>query len=560
MCNCSCECIDLYLLGKLSKLLKKIIFACFPIIILGLIILFSVKTYLHKVMPDVWAGMVFHCIIILVILILVFYFIPKKRNFRCKLAKWHDDKKQAEICLKEFKEAIDTQRALMISGPWGVGKTVFYHTSIHPELSQEYPFKDIFYVSCFYVQSVDDLIKSILNKAFGIEFLIILFYKAKSILTASTNFKQALIPANSIIVFDDFERLPCGDNNHNNILGLFNYLIQEKNCHIIVICNKKELETIDGKYNKFFEKTIKEHEFKLSEENIKQLLEQYRSRSEYHGWIFSDKFETYIFNLFKHNARLAMFVLSDVFGQSENDEKTRLFHVVFLHVRRMFEGIADQKKYTELYFNEYGIEVLDYYAIKNAHREEEYWRIQKRYNTTKSDVDIGNELRGEFPFFKELSEMLVVSSLKDRRTIKSILDNRIFTSEESLKNCIIYHLVRIFIEQQKQMDEDIFSCVKYIMSFLTKNKSKIDVSDCLDLLLLYIFGSTNDIKDDNFLEKFLGYAKRNPKFETSLHVLQEEIINLPGSVKHVSHLSCEVQIRMMADQAFITKLNSIELK
>ena len=135
-----------------------------------------------------------------------------------------------------------------LDGSWGSGKTFFIKTFFE---NQVYKKKEIYYISCFGIKTREQAEKILINEIEkqsilgNLDFIPLVggvfkwFFK-----TVGTD----LMKRNSIIIFDDFERVSYtgkSDNpsDYNDLLGYINYLSENKKFKIIVILNSEEIKS-----------------------------------------------------------------------------------------------------------------------------------------------------------------------------------------------------------------------------------------------------------------------------------------------------------------------------
>lgn len=171
--------------------------------------------------------------------------------------------------------------ALMVTGPWGCGKSYFFEHVLFDELKRK-GYKPV-RVSLFGLSSLSDLSKNIVcefaqytteNKSFGevlgegAKFITRLGSAVSSDyvdlkgLFGQGKFLYKLVPKKSIISLDDLERA-IEKYDINDLLGVINDLVENQHFKVIVIANKDYIDKRHGLVGKrktthevFYEKVI----------------------------------------------------------------------------------------------------------------------------------------------------------------------------------------------------------------------------------------------------------------------------------------------------------------
>lgn len=161
--------------------------------------------------------------------------------------------------LVEFLNSPDSiHNVFWLDGSWGSGKTFFIKTFFE---NQIYKKREIYYISCFGIKTREQAEKILINEIEkqsilgNLDFIPLVggvfkwFFK-----TVGTD----LMKRDSIIIFDDFERVSYAEtsdnpSDYNDLLGYIDYLSENKRFKIIVILNSEEIEStkknlIDNKF------------------------------------------------------------------------------------------------------------------------------------------------------------------------------------------------------------------------------------------------------------------------------------------------------------------------
>ena len=194
--------------------------------------------------------------------------------------------------LVEFLNSPDSiHNVFWLDGSWGSGKTFFIKTFFE---NQIYKKKEIYYISCFGIKTREQAEKILINEIEkqsilgNLDFIPLVggvfkwFFK-----TVGTD----LMKRDSIIIFDDFERVSYAETSdnpldYNDLLGYIDYLSENKRFKIIVILNSEEIKST--------KKNLIDNKFKLNhnrivhtEEVIDNILKKSKLRDDDLGKILS---------------------------------------------------------------------------------------------------------------------------------------------------------------------------------------------------------------------------------------------------------------------------------
>ena len=168
--------------------------------------------------------------------------------------------------LVEFLNSPDSiHNVFWLDGSWGSGKTFFIKTFFE---NQIYKKKEIYYISCFGIKTREQAEKILINEIEkqsilgNLDFIPLVggvfkwFFK-----TVGTD----LMKQDSIIIFDDFERVSYAEtsdnpSDYNDLLGYIDYLSENKRFKIIVILNSEEI--------KLTKKNLIDNKFKLNQNRM----------------------------------------------------------------------------------------------------------------------------------------------------------------------------------------------------------------------------------------------------------------------------------------------------
>ena len=193
--------------------------------------------------------------------------------------------------LVEFLNSPDSNHNVFwLDGSWGSGKTFFIKTFFE---NQIYKKKEIYYISCFGIKTREQAEKILINEIEkqsilgNLDFIPLVggvfkwFFK-----TVGTD----LMKRDSIIIFDDFERVSYAEtsdnpSDYNDLLGYIDYLSENKRFKIIVILNIKEIGSAERLiYSKF---KLNQNKMVSAEEVIDNILKKSKLRDDDFGKMLS---------------------------------------------------------------------------------------------------------------------------------------------------------------------------------------------------------------------------------------------------------------------------------
>lgn len=204
--------------------------------------------------------------------------------------------------LVEFLNSPDSiHNVFWLDGSWGSGKTFFIKTFFE---NQIYKKKEIYYISCFGIKTREQAEKILINEIEkqsilgNLDFIPLVggvfkwFFK-----TVGTD----LMKRDSIIIFDDFERVSYAEtsdnpSDYNDLLGYIDYLSENKRFKIIVILNSEEIKStkknlIDSKFK------LNQNRMASTEEVIDNILKKSKLRDDDLGKILSLIYKIYYGNI-----------------------------------------------------------------------------------------------------------------------------------------------------------------------------------------------------------------------------------------------------------------------
>ena len=200
--------------------------------------------------------------------------------------------------LVEFLNSSDSiHNVFWLDGSWGSGKTFFIKTFFE---NQIYKKKEIYYISCFGIKTREQAEKILINEIEkqsilgNLDFIPLVggvfkwFFK-----TVGTD----LMKRDSIIIFDDFERVSYAEtsdnpSDYNDLLGYIDYLSENKRFKIIVILNSEEIKStkknlIDNKFK------LNQNRMVSTEEVIDNILRKSKLKDDIFGKILAIIYKNY---------------------------------------------------------------------------------------------------------------------------------------------------------------------------------------------------------------------------------------------------------------------------
>ena len=199
--------------------------------------------------------------------------------------------------LVEFLNSSDSiHNVFWLDGSWGSGKTFFIKTFFE---NQIYKKKEIYYISCFGIKTREQAEKILINEIEkqsilgNLDFIPLVggvfkwFFKIVG---------ADLMKRDSIIIFDDFERVSYAEtsdnsSDYNDLLGYIDYLSENKRFKIIVILNLKEIGAAQKLiYSKF---KLNLNKMVSAEEVVDNILKKSKLRDDVFGKMLSLIFKIY---------------------------------------------------------------------------------------------------------------------------------------------------------------------------------------------------------------------------------------------------------------------------
>lgn len=180
--------------------------------------------------------------------------------------------KEIEQVINRYLEENETDYAIMITGEWGCGKTFFVNHALKKLIEEkkcliadkEVNYK-LLYLSLYGISDPSEINIKILEQLFPIlkhKYVLLLRHGLSGFLDLKGIDKQTQkefsnytgIKKNTVLVFDDLERLNDNKVDVKEILGIINQFAEHDNLKVIVICHD---EKVDDDFSEFKEKSIR---------------------------------------------------------------------------------------------------------------------------------------------------------------------------------------------------------------------------------------------------------------------------------------------------------------
>ncbi|MBX2349152.1 AAA family ATPase, partial [Campylobacter jejuni] len=312
-----------------------------------------------------------------------------------------------------------SKKCLAINGPWGVGKTHLWK-QVEKKLSKVNKDKKVVYIDLFGKESYKQILEEIVFKIHGNYNKIMNTFsqittkiaKIKSAGTININpdaifsFLKKEDFNNIIVCFDNIERR--SDNlSLKEILGLVNLLKEEKECNVVMIFHKGELEEQDNN------SAINDKEKQAKQDNSKNWYQTYKEKIIDYEFVIND------------NSKVANSIISN---KIECDEKVQ--NIIFEcyqrfcsnNLRLLLKFIEYINYFNEECFNQYHSDKL-FYMVLNIYYQDLLKYTKQHYCIPINDHDKNINI----PIFQEYFNNYYVLSQEKLSILKNNFKN-------SLKN------------------------------------------------------------------------------------------------------------------------------
>ena len=462
------------------------------------------------------------------------------------------NKKQIEASLKSLILDGDREFVAMLSGEWGIGKTYFWKEFTTKHLKE----KNVVYISLFGKNSLADIetevvtklyrynkglkkyskhldtVSNMASKAIGLPINV----SAGSLLSlfSPSDFK------NIIICFDDFERL-SDKVALKDVMGLISQFNEQKECKVIMILNKKELDKLSGidgkKHDEIFalyKEKVVDYTFHYKP-NQKELFEAIKEDIEKIAWCEPQTIYDFFEKIELKNIRIMKQALYQLnyfsFIGSENYDNKVLNEFVEVALNLLVFKAKSNHTYTEVQ-NMQKVEAEDATIVVNENPIHQHTKLyyfplpyfhQKEELEEIIDIYIDTHLLYQeelLTILKAYNDKLDNNSIRDQ--IFTIYNEARFSFSSNLSQCAkkIFNLLK----NNKTTIPYIFAPMnlELYLNFIVEHNSSIMTKEFRDgLIKLYI-----DFKPDGERNRFslIDYEKFIEKFYPHLMTYLEDAI------------------------------------
>jgi len=462
------------------------------------------------------------------------------------------NKKQIEASLKRLILDDDREFVAMLSGEWGIGKTYFWKEFTTKHLKE----KNVAYISLFGKNSLADIetevvtklyrynkglkkyskhlntVSNMVSKAIGLPINV----SAGSLLSlfSPSDFK------NIIICFDDFERL-SDKVALKDVMGLISQFNEQKECKVIMILNKKELDKLSGidgkKHDEIFalyKEKVVDYTFHYKP-NQKELFEAIKEDIEKIAWCEPQTIYDFFEKIELKNIRIMKQALYQLnyfsFIGSENYDNKVLNEFVEVALNLLVFKAKSNHTYTEVQ-NMQKVEAEDATIVVNENPIHQHTKLyyfplpyfhQKEELEEIIDIYIDTHLLYQeelLTILKAYNDKLDNNSIRDQ--IFTIYNEARFSFSSNLSQCAkkIFNLLK----NNKTTIPYIFAPMnlELYLNFIVEHNSSIMTKEFRDgLIKLYI-----DFKPDGERNRFslIDYEKFIEKFYPHLMTYLEDAI------------------------------------
>ncbi|HEG1491602.1 TPA: NTPase KAP [Campylobacter jejuni] len=416
------------------------------------------------------------------------------------------------------------KQCLAILGAWGVGKTYFWK-QVEKENTLKFSNKKIIYIDLFGKENYKQILEEIILKLHGNYNKIINIFAQITFRIAK--FKSAGIAdinpgtifsclkkndfKNIIVCFDNIERrsdnLPLKE-----ILGLINLLKEDKECSVVLILNKNELNKQEDNAKNNMQTSSNDKTQHDAKQNNNDWYQEYK-----------EKVIDYEM-LLENNDEIAKALIEEAFMQDEkfiqdDDLKSNLVNIVLKHYKaicndnlrlllkilehiKYFNERCFQSHYDKTIKEEFIIVIDEYYfAIFNAVKD---FYIQRKEERNPSNIHIYDIIT------KYLKKFFIVNDNYEKKLNKMIMDSITVETKTNIKGIYKAYTEQgdsdiDFKNKLEELSDKIYKQRKYFWNFFIETYDK----ELLEMIYVYKDITKKDLNiKDLVIKAFIVNFKR----------------------------------------------------
>lgn len=426
--------------------------------------------------------------------------------------------KEIEQVVSRYLEEKDTDYAIMITGEWGCGKTYYVNKYLKDKIgakkcfvgTKEECYKPL-YLSLYGVSDVSDIKIRIIEELFPLlkyKFVwfarrgLSSFFNSKGIDRQTqremSSFKG--IPDNTVLIFDDIERLNDKKIDIKDVLGVINQYAEHDHLKVILICNDKKS---DDAFYEFKEKTIRYSiKFQRSLSASFDIIISERINDDYTAFLNEQK--GLILDVFEkgkcNNLRTILFAI-DTFKEIYNkvkDSKYKKEILKTLLVSFLIYTIEYKSGKTPEELNELS-KLRHYWNFSDNKNEKDLTYIDELY-------DKYSNIRYEYNHYPIIIEFITNGYL-DNNALNAIINE---LNNECIKNAETPEgkLLKQFEDWRMIEDDQFIKCITELIQYVKDGKYSVRALTTLyhQLLVIEHFEIEGFKLDDNIDKVFRDSA------------------------------------------------------
>ncbi|ECQ9349847.1 KAP family NTPase [Campylobacter jejuni] len=433
-----------------------------------------------------------------------------------------------------------SKKCLAINGPWGIGKTHLWK-QVEKKLSEDKKEKKVVYIDLFGKESYKQILEEIVFKIHGNYNKIMNTFsqittkiaKVKSAGTININpdaifsFLKKEDFNNIIVCFDNIERR--SDNlSLKEILGLVNLLKEEKECNVVMIFHKDELEEQDNN------SAINDKEKQAKQDNSKNWYQTYKEKIIDYEFVINDNSKA-AHNIISNGVKYDKEVQNIIFECYQNScNNLRLLlrfveHIIYFN-KECFMKIKKEDYSNEIFFGglkmyydillncikkyySYNTDKKQYQSIFEKYFDDSCYLNQDDLDTLKShfESDLKEKTR---IYFNKCKDKYLYSNLNDIDFAKYIEDllpkfkNYIY--ENGTYYSITYY--QRFFKLYKKITSKELDCKKNIEKNFIKELAEYEFNISI----------SHDPFHENFYKEIKDMIEKNEEYKNYYQELQSE--------------------------------------